>query len=64
MGVKLFHWNEYHEEIDEIFNILKKEVLGENPAARVVHIGSSSIPGSLSKGDLDIFVGVGQGLFI
>ncbi|WP_205620005.1 GrpB family protein [Dasania marina] len=30
------------------------------PDSRVEHVGSSSIPGAISKGDLDIFLGVGK----
>ena len=28
------------------------------PTAQIEHIGSSSVPGAISKGDLDIYVGV------
>ena len=42
----------------EIFDRLRPLIQQALPAARVEHIGSSSIEGAVSKGDLDIFVGV------
>ena len=42
----------------EIFDQLCTLIRQALPAARIEHIGSSSIEGAVSKGDLDIFVGV------
>ena len=36
------------------------EIRQRLPAARVEHIGASSIPGAISKGDLDVFVGIAR----
>ena len=56
--MKFFDPQDYQPLAQKVFSrlsILIKEVL---PAAQIEHIGSSSIQGLLSKGDLDIFVGV------
>lgn len=58
--MKLLKYEEYSAKTNTIFNQLKLELLNILPVARVEHIGSSSIPNSLSKGDLDIFVGVNK----
>jgi GrpB-like predicted nucleotidyltransferase (UPF0157 family)/RimJ/RimL family protein N-acetyltransferase len=42
----------------EVFQQLSQAIRQVLPAARIEHIGSSAIEGALSKGDLDIFVGV------
>lgn len=41
-----------------VYEKVAVEVLRVLPSARVEHIGSSAIPGAVSKGDLDVFVGV------
>ena len=46
-----------------IFSKLSEELRVILPNARIEHIGSSSIPGSISKGDLDVFVGVDHSYF-
>jgi len=40
------------------FNYFEEELKKLLPEARVEHIGASSITGAISKGDLDIFIGV------
>ena len=42
----------------ELFQQLSPVVQKALPASRIEHIGSSAIEGAVSKGDLDIFVGV------
>lgn len=42
--------------------MVKSEALSVLPFARVEHIGSSAVPVSIEKGDLDIFVGVETGM--
>lgn len=49
---------EYQPKCLKLFNNYKNIIEGLMPFARVEHIGSSSVPGAISKGDLDIFVGV------
>jgi GrpB-like predicted nucleotidyltransferase (UPF0157 family) len=44
--------------IEEIFDELSHRLRSMLPNSRIEHVGSSSIPGTISKGDLDIFVGV------
>lgn len=40
------------------FETYKKRILKVIPQAHVEHIGASALPGAISKGDLDVFVGV------
>ena len=58
--MKFIEQSEYLPRIDAIFNELHESLLSISPNLRVEHIGSSSIPGAVSKGDLDIFIGVTQ----
>jgi GrpB-like predicted nucleotidyltransferase (UPF0157 family) len=58
--MKFIEQSEYLPRIDAIFNELHENLLSISPNLRVEHIGSSSIPGAVSKGDLDIFIGVTQ----
>ena len=58
--MKFIEQSEYLPRIDAIFNELYESLLSISPNFRVAHIGSSSIPGAVSKGDLDIFIGVTQ----
>jgi GrpB-like predicted nucleotidyltransferase (UPF0157 family) len=48
-------WLAYHQIREQILTVL--------PSARIEHIGSSSMEGTVSKGDLDVFVGVAQSSF-
>jgi GrpB-like predicted nucleotidyltransferase (UPF0157 family) len=61
--MKLQKYDDYSKLTDEIFSILSKEIKLVLPQARVEHIGSSSIAGSISKGDLDVFVGIDHSEF-
>jgi GrpB-like predicted nucleotidyltransferase (UPF0157 family) len=49
-------WLAYHQIREQILTVL--------PSARIEHIGSSSVEGIVSKGDLDIFVGVDASSFV
>lgn len=51
-------YEDYSEHVNELFATLSSELRLALPDARIEHIGSSSVPGSVSKGDLDVFVGV------
>jgi GrpB-like predicted nucleotidyltransferase (UPF0157 family) len=44
--------------IEEVFDELSQRLRFMLPDSRIEHVGSSSIPGAISKGDLDIFLGV------
>lgn len=52
--------HQYQAEVSRLFSTVSKEVRRLLPKARVEHIGASAIPGAISKGDLDVFVGVGH----
>lgn len=58
-----YNYEEYIYKLLPIFHELKKEIKIVIPDARIEHIGSSSIEGSISKGDLDIYVGVDKKAF-
>jgi GrpB-like predicted nucleotidyltransferase (UPF0157 family) len=41
----------------------RARIAGLTPGAEVVHVGSTALPGALTKGDLDLMVRVGAGGF-
>jgi GrpB-like predicted nucleotidyltransferase (UPF0157 family) len=47
-----------------VYHQIREQILTVLPSARIEHIGSSSIEGLISKGDLDIFVGVERETFV
>ena len=51
----------YQAAAEKLFQSVCIDVLRLLPHARVEHIGSSAIPGALSKGDVDLCVMVGKG---
>ena len=50
--------NAYQTSARKLFDELSSAIRRALPASRIEHIGSSAIDGMLSKGDLDLFVGV------
>ncbi len=58
-----FEPEEYQSRVSELFETVKSDVLQYISDVRLEHIGASSIKGAVSKGDLDIFVGVEKGQF-
>lgn len=59
MGTVSFHpTEEFLEKADKAFETEKDKIQDLIPEADVQHIGSTSIPGSITKGDLDINVRV------
>jgi GrpB-like predicted nucleotidyltransferase (UPF0157 family) len=56
--MKFYEASEYQECTNRLFEIYRAKIILLLPTARIEHIGSSSVPGAISKGDLDIFVGV------
>jgi GrpB-like predicted nucleotidyltransferase (UPF0157 family) len=56
--MKFYRENQYRPRCEGLFSDYREKIHRLIPSARVEHIGSSSIPGLISKGDLDIFVGV------
>ena len=61
--MKFVDREKYVEKANKTFEKVKEAVLKIIPNAQVEHIGSSSIKGAISKGDLDIYVGVSQEYF-
>ncbi len=58
-----FHLAEqYQVACNELFVRYERDIKKLTPNARVEHVGASSIPFAVSKGDLDIFVGVDLGM--
>lgn len=56
--MQFFESDEYQPVAQQIYHQLSAKIKQAVPGAVVEHIGSSAIPGVISKGDLDIFVGV------
>jgi GrpB-like predicted nucleotidyltransferase (UPF0157 family) len=56
--MKFYSAEQYQASCDERFLRYEREVKILLPQARVEHVGASSIPLAISKGDLDIFIGV------
>lgn len=50
--------DEYQPAATHLFERVAEEVSRRVPDARIEHVGASAVPGAISKGDLDIFVGV------
>ena len=49
---------QYQQKCAQFFNLYQKDISTLLPFARIEHIGSSSIPNAISKGDLDIYIEV------
>ena len=56
--MKFYSESEYQEECRALFKKHSSKIQSSIPEATVEHVGSSSIPGLISKGDLDIYIGV------
>lgn len=56
-------YEDYSEHVNNLFEVLSKELRSILPFARIEHIGSSAVSGSISKGDLDVFVGIDHSYF-
>ena len=50
--------HQYQSGVAQLYEEITSDVGRLLPSARIEHIGASSIPGAVSKGDLDVFVGV------
>lgn len=50
--------DEYGPITDRLFALVQGEVRALVPSARIEHVGASAVPGAISKGDLDVFVGI------
>lgn len=49
---------QYQQNCIDLFNSYKKNISSLLPFAKIEHIGSSAIPNTISKGDLDIYIEV------
>lgn len=56
--MKFYRADQYQASCEALFFRYKREIQQLLPDAIIDHIGASSIPKAVSKGDLDIFVGV------
>lgn len=56
--VCFFKEEDNRDEVEKLFNSQKDLILKLIPEADVQHVGSTAVPGSLTKGDLDIQVRV------
>ncbi|MEZ8803546.1 GrpB family protein [Vibrio splendidus] len=56
--MKFYSAEQYQAACNELFVRYERGIKKLIPNARVEHIGASSIPSAVSKGDLDIFVGI------
>jgi GrpB-like predicted nucleotidyltransferase (UPF0157 family) len=54
--MKLLTPDQYQLIAEEAFSDVREALARALPFARVEHVGSSSIPGSISKGDIDVCV--------
>mgnify|MGYP000545157307 CR=1 FL=1 len=61
--MKFYKANEYQPSCDDLYQQYQREIQKLLPDATIEHIGASSIPMAISKGDLDIFVGVDASQF-
>lgn len=56
--MKFYIPEQYQPNCHERFNHYQSKIQQLLPNVRIEHIGASSIPQAISKGDLDIFIGV------
>lgn len=49
---------QYQQRCVQLFNSYQKDISTLLPFAQIEHIGSSAIPNTISKGDLDIYIEV------
>lgn len=59
--MKFYPAEQYQAACNELFIRYERDIKKLTPNARVEKVGASSIPFAVSKGDLDIFVGVELG---
>lgn len=57
-SIPLIREEEIRERVAEVFARRRVELEAMLPGARIEHVGSTAVPGSLTKGDLDICVTV------
>lgn len=61
--MNFFEPEEYQDKVNLLFNQVQKDLKEILEDKRFEHIGASAIKGAVSKGDLDIFLGVDRNNF-
>jgi len=61
--VNFYHQNKFKNDVARTYCSQKERILHLIPDADIQHVGSTSIPNSLTKGDIDIQVRVDQKQF-
>ncbi len=56
--MRFLHPQDYQPIAGKIFEDIRQKFETMIPNANIQHVGSSAVDGSISKGDLDIFIGV------
>ena len=56
--------SEYIEQINLLFEQHKRKIIEAIPSAEVEHIGATSVPNAMTKGDLDLLVSVEEEQFV
>jgi len=56
--VEFYNSSHFFERNKRAYEDVRSEVWRVLPSARIEHIGASAVEGLISKGDLDVFVGV------
>ena len=55
--------SDYQPGADKIFSAMQRQLSSVLPHACIEHVGSSAIPGAISKGDIDVCVAVDRDQF-
>ena len=61
--VNFYNQNKFRKVVEKTYFTQKERILNLIPDADIQHVGSTSIPNSLTKGDIDIQVRVYQDQF-
>jgi len=56
--MKFYQAHQYQGKCERLFNLYSQRIKSVLPGTQIEHIGASSIPQCVSKGDLDIYVAV------
>ncbi|QIZ75636.1 GrpB family protein [Ferrimonas lipolytica] len=56
--ITLYECHQYQPEAQRLFNAYQAKLRPLFPSATIEHVGSSAIDGAISKGNVDIFLGV------
>jgi GrpB-like predicted nucleotidyltransferase (UPF0157 family) len=62
-AMRFFPPDEYQATVGSVYTCVELKLRAMLPLAVIEHIGSSSVPGLWSKGDLDVWVGVSPSAF-